>query len=107
MSLFVFSMPTTPAEALNMLPELRVYAVEVLMPSSRRNLFQKRKKVNSYYDKVILLANDIALELKDDPNLAQLHTEWADVAKKYKASKAMLDGTKTAMQQSEEIVQLY
>ena len=107
MSLFVFQMPTTPAEALNMLPDLRIYAIEVLMPGSRRNLFQKRKKVNSYYDKVILLSNDIALELKDDPNLVQLHKDWADVAKKYSASKKLLDGTKRSMQESEELVQLY
>ena len=107
MSLFVFSMPTTPAEALNMLPGLRAYAVEVLTPSNRRSLFQKRKKLNAYYDKVILFANATADELQSDPSVAQLHAEWVTVATRFRQSKSSLQQYKDAMRESEDIVSLY
>ena len=96
--LYVFKLPTTPAEAHVELDQLYSQAVEVMMPANRRRLGQRRNKLNAHYDQIQLLANGKANADNPDP-------EWQAVAERVGKDKLVLSSVKDLMQI--EGIQLY
>ena len=96
--LYVFKLPTTPAEAHLELDKLYHQAVTVMAPDNRRRLGQRRNKLNAHYDQLQLLSNGKANGDNPDP-------EWVVVAERVGKDKLVLSSVKDLMQT--EGIQLY
>ena len=87
--LFIMKVPTTASEASTILDKLEVQAVEVMQPTNRRRLGQRRNYLNSCYDQVQLVANLHAN--KGDK-------KWEAIATRVSNDKQILAVTKEQMQ---------
>ena len=95
---WIFKLPLTPVEAMAILDRLIDHAVEVMHPTNRRRLGQRRNKLNSYYDQLYLKANARA-------NMEGDTSDWIAVAERCDNDRRILNDTKEA--QMETDVRLY
>ena len=94
--IYIFKMPSTPAEAIEELNKMLKYAVHIMCPENRRKLYLKRNKINSAYDKVALLSNALA---------NQGEKSWIPIAEKAREDRQILVSVKEGLQ--EEAIQIY
>ena len=90
--LFIFKIPATAVAAMLMLDQLADQAIEVMQPTNRRRLGQRRNHLNACYDQLYTKANLMAN--KGD-------ADWAAVAERVSEDKNILVGTKDQMQMND------
>tara|TARA_R100001463_G_scaffold33966_3_gene74986 strand:+ start:98 stop:391 length:294 start_codon:yes stop_codon:yes gene_type:complete len=95
---WIFKLPVNAAAAVEILNRLIDLAVEVMHPTNRRRLGQRRNKLNSYYDQLYLKANTMA-------NLEGPSSDWTAIAERCNEDRKILNDTKEA--QTETDVRLY
>ena len=95
---WIFKLPANAAAAVAILDRLIDLAVEVMHPTNRRRLGQRRNKLNSYYDQLYLKANTMA-------NLEGNSSDWIAIAERCDNDRKILNDTKEA--QTETDVRLY
>ena len=94
--LLIYSTPQTPQEAQTQLDSLTVEAVEVMHPTNRRRLYQKRNKINTYYDRILLISNTYANKGVQG---------WDVVATRAREDRKILMAVKEGLQ--DEAIQIY
>ena len=94
--MYIFKMPSSPAEAIAELELMLKYAVHIMCPENRRKLYLKRNKINSAYDRVALLGN--ALANRGDK-------AWIPVAEQARVDRQILVNVKEGLQ--EDAIQIY
>lgn len=87
--LFIMKVPTTASEASTILDKLQVQAVEVMQPTNRRRLGQRRNYLNACYDQVQQIAN---LHANNGDK------KWEAIATRVSNDKSILQITKEQMQ---------
>ena len=88
--LFIFKVPATAKDAEVMLDRLLDQAIEVMQPTNRRRLGQRRNYLNACYDQLYLKSNTLA----NKPG----NKDWEAVAVRCNEDKKILSGTKEQMQ---------